>query len=431
MLQCFGSDESGSIGDGFTGHAEPRGVTGIADATAVVVGDEFSCAAVATGVRCWGANDFGQLGNGEIARTATRRTVPGLGGAATSIAVGANHSCASVGTQVLCWGRNHEGQVSPGTAEFAVAAPVEAFTLSGTMPTLVASWQHTCVLDNQAGTCWGTGDAIGQTSPGRGPSFSTGLLAAADYATCGQPTLTPSDTFCIGVAPWDASKTGPTPLPIGPAHSFISLAAGTGILAGVDGLNAAYAGASCGDSSPGGTSPVNLGMVGSVTPMLVAAAQYANLDSPMATGHVCIVDAASPNLYCFGPNDAGQLATTDTTCAPPTAPALIPAPADSSMWGSNPGMLSLASRHSCAIATDNALYCWGANEFGELGGLPAKTTTPTPLDANRDWAQIATARHHSCGITMDGTVYCWGVNKWGELGAGPHFHDTPVDVMLP
>src|SRR6185436_10516664 len=88
-----------------------------ADVTDVSAGGRHTCA-VATGgtVECWGANDWKQLGNGLRQAQTRPRRVEGLAGAATAVAAGDNHTCALTNSgRVRCWGANDSGQLGDGT----------------------------------------------------------------------------------------------------------------------------------------------------------------------------------------------------------------------------------------------------------------------------------------------------------------------------
>jgi alpha-tubulin suppressor-like RCC1 family protein len=104
-------------------------VVGLAGARSLAVGAAHACAALADGtVRCWGANDAGQLGDGSLVDRSTPVAVSGVTGA-RAVAVGAGHGCALTGDgRVLCWGGNAQGQLGDGTtAQRSLAAPVAAY----------------------------------------------------------------------------------------------------------------------------------------------------------------------------------------------------------------------------------------------------------------------------------------------------------------
>jgi len=81
-------------------------------------GGSHSCAVVDGGVRCWGANDFGQLGNpafGDVdAATDVAGLRPGTNAGVTAVAAGDSHTCAIVNGGVQCWGYNGDGQLGVG-----------------------------------------------------------------------------------------------------------------------------------------------------------------------------------------------------------------------------------------------------------------------------------------------------------------------------
>jgi alpha-tubulin suppressor-like RCC1 family protein len=111
---CWGSNGSGQIGNGSTDPVVPNPVQvpGVSDAVVVEVGAEFSCATELTGVlRCWGANDQGQLGI-DVNLPHAPPTPANLVGNAGPVAAGAKHTCAPAGNGVLhCWGNGLLGQL--------------------------------------------------------------------------------------------------------------------------------------------------------------------------------------------------------------------------------------------------------------------------------------------------------------------------------
>ena len=92
--------------------------------------------------------------------------------------------------------------------------------------------------------------------------------------------------------------------------------------------------------------------------------------------------------------------------------------------------------HTCAIADDGDVWCWGDNSFGQLGnssypngdsGVPVRTSG---FGAGRTAVQIAAGANHTCVLTNDGTVWCWGSNGNVELGAATGTQLDPVQVSL-
>lgn len=85
-------------------------------------------------------------------------------------------------------------------------------------------------------------------------------------------------------------------------------------------------------------------------------------------------------------------------------------------------------RHTCAIRTDDSLYCWGANGGGQLGDGTTTQRDATRIGADH-WLRVALGDTHTCGIRDNGSLWCWGSNQYGQLGTGDGAaHHTPTQV---
>jgi alpha-tubulin suppressor-like RCC1 family protein len=127
-VKCWGASWWGELGDSggnYGGSTTPVSVTGITNATAISGNVQTYCALLSTGaVKCWGRGDYGQLGDGtSTVSTSVPVTVSGVS-SATSISVGAYSACALIsGGTVKCWGSNNYGQI--GSMNYS-ASPVTA-----------------------------------------------------------------------------------------------------------------------------------------------------------------------------------------------------------------------------------------------------------------------------------------------------------------
>lgn len=97
--------------------------------------------------------------------------------------------------------------------------------------------------------------------------------------------------------------------------------------------------------------------------------------------------------------------------------------------------VAVGSKHACALGRDGRAYCWGANEWGQLGdGTRASREEAAPVVELEDLVAISVFDETSCGLTRSGAVHCWGSNHNGEAGAGvgPYTTiETPVEVAFP
>jgi hypothetical protein len=143
-------------------------------ATSIAVGGFHGCAPTSTGgVRCWGRNDYGELGDGTTGNRLAPVDVSGLGGGVTAIATGWFHSCALTRAGgVKCWGWNYSGQLGDGTRDDR-GTPVYVFGLSSGVTAISTGGGHSCALMNSGGVkCWGTIKSV---------SWATGRLARASW----------------------------------------------------------------------------------------------------------------------------------------------------------------------------------------------------------------------------------------------------------
>ena len=117
------------------------------------------------------------------------------------------------------------------------------------------------------------------------------------------------------------------------------------------------------------------------------------------------------SLWCWGYNGFGQLGLGDAGVA-----VLVPTRVgtDQDWAGIAPG-----GYHTCAGRTDRSLWCWGRNADGALGlSDTTDRDIPTQVGIDQDWAKIATGVLHSCAVRTDRSLWCWGLNAFGQLGLG-------------
>jgi alpha-tubulin suppressor-like RCC1 family protein len=141
--------------------------------------------------------------------------------------------------------------------------------------------------------------------------------------------------------------------------------------------------------------------------------------------HSCAL-AADGSVACWGANAVGQLGAGDLT--PSDAPRVVQLPARAVD-------VRTAFDHTCALLVDASLWCWGYNWEGQLGlgDVHPGVDHPEPIQVgtDRDWVFVSTGQGHSCGIRSPGTLYCWGRNTDGQIGQGavtPQQHRSPTQV---
>ncbi len=355
----------------------------------VAAGGLHTCAlTTAGGVKCWGNNSSGQLGDGSTTNTTTPVDVVGLGSAVTAIAIGNGHTCAlSIVGGVKCWGGNGYGQLGDGTME-SKNTPVDVVGLSSGVAAIDAgNGAYTCALTTAGGVkCWGH-NGSGQLGDGTMESKNTpvdvvGLSSGATAINAGS-THTCALTMTGGVKCWGRNNSG-------------QLGDGTS-----------------GDGTSK-TTPVDVVGLGSGMAAIVA-----NGD------HTCALTTAG-GVKCWGNNGFGQLG--DGTMESKNTPV------DVVGLGSDVTSIVAGVSHTCALTTGGGIKCWGANGTGQLGdgttGWDGKSTPVDVVGLGSGAAATAAGYHCTCALTTTGGVKCWGNNNFGQLGDGTTAdRNTPVDVV--
>jgi alpha-tubulin suppressor-like RCC1 family protein len=133
-LKCWGEDHSGELGvtptTSFFSSSVPVDIPGLTGGvSAVSLGSFHLCAVTsAGGVKCWGGNPSGQLGNGTLAPSSTGAPgdVSGLTSGVTAVAAGNDHTCAlTTAGGVKCWGSNSSGALGSGPTVTNATTPID------------------------------------------------------------------------------------------------------------------------------------------------------------------------------------------------------------------------------------------------------------------------------------------------------------------
>lgn len=172
-VKCWGNNNRGQLGNGELRGSSmaPVDVLGLNGNTIVIgAGGEHTCAITASGaVKCWGSNLYGELGDG-TSGPGTGRSMPvdvgGLDCCVSAVDVGFHHTCALAQTgRAYCWGMSMFVG-NGGVGSQPEATPVQVAELgSGVARISAASW-HTCAQTAEGGAkCWGQ-NKLGQLGDG-------------------------------------------------------------------------------------------------------------------------------------------------------------------------------------------------------------------------------------------------------------------------
>jgi alpha-tubulin suppressor-like RCC1 family protein len=478
VAYCWGSDLAGKLGNGGTAvdaqsptTVDTSPIVGNKAFVQLAAGRLHACGLTADGVAyCWGSDDSGQLGNGGASVATQSPSAVDVGPIAGSkafiqLTAGGDHTCGlGADGAAYCWGWDNRGQLGNGggSANSQSPSPVDTAPIGGNkaFARLTAGSLHTCGLTVEGvAYCWGL-DNNGRLGNG-GVTANTQSPSAVDTSTisgnkafiqlnaggnhtCG---LTAGGVaYCWG---WDfyaqlgnggASLDSQSPsavdtTPIVGNKAFVQLTGGGNHGCGLTADGVAYCWGSDGHGQLGnGGTSVNLQ---SPSPVATAALSGNKAFVQLSAGgeHTCGL-AADGEAYCWGWDDYGRLGNgggaTETQS---------PSPVDSSTLTANQAFVQLSggAYHTCGLTTGGRAYCWGSDGYGGLGngGAAANTQSPSPVDTssisgNKAFVQLSAGTDHTCGRTADGVAYCWGSDTFDELGNGAAAANTqspsPVDI---
>jgi alpha-tubulin suppressor-like RCC1 family protein len=378
-LWCWGANANGAVGNGGDGTwvSEPYHVGELHGVTDVVVGTTV-CAVASGELWCWGFNGEAAVGNGARGGWVySPYHVPGLHGV-TAVAGGGYTTCAVAnGGKLYCWGQNTSGTAGLGpSADDYITAPAQVTGLTGVsdVSTNVGS---TCAVANSFRVyCWGrnaNGEAAtGGTSQVDSPHLTT-AANVIDVETAAGTTCAVSRFGTLSC--WGKASSGQ----VGNGTDIYASITGPIPVAGLAGVRSV---------SPGGTT--------------------------------CAVVARS--LRCWGDNTNGTVGNGDhsptvNVVTPSTVPGL-----DSVTDGRNEGSIT------CAI-NRGVPYCWGNNVNGAVGNGEASAlvlvTSPSAVHGLVQGVEVRSSGTTTCAVANGRHAYCWGQNNYGQVGNGTK-SATPV-----
>lgn len=329
-------------------------------AEAISAGVDHNCLLTgAGGVKCWGWNLFGQLGD----RTTTTRLTPvavfGLGRGVSAISAGVVHTCALTSADgVECWGRNQFGELGDGTTTDR-SIPVPVSGLGSGVSAIDVGWRHTCALTSAGGVeCWGR-NQLGELGDGTMTNRSIPVAVSG-----------------LG--------SGASAIALGLFHTCALTSAGGVMCWGYNEFGQLGDGTTTNSSVPVAVS----GLGGGVT--AIAAGRY----------HTCALTSTG-GVKCWGWNPSGQLGDGTRT--------MRLTPVDVVGLASEVTAIA-AGGHTCALTSAGSVECWGDTGYDltpvDISGLGIAVSA------------IAVGGAHTCALTSAGRVKCWGSNAHGQIGDG-------------
>jgi len=130
-------------------------------------------------------------------------------------------------------------------------------------------------------------------------------------------------------------------------------------------------------------------------------------------------------LWCWGMNTYGELGDSTRT--------FRSSPVQTIAFGNNWKKVSCGYHHMAAVKNDGTLWTWGINTSGQLGENTV-TSRSSPIQTvayGTNWRQVSAGTNSTGAIKTDGTLWCWGANDVGQLGNNTITNrSSPVQTIL-
>lgn len=430
---CWGFNTSGQLGNGETyfGHSdviqhfdEVVQVAGITDAVGIAADGNHTCAVHEDGtVSCWGGNWRGEIGNGTTDNYSNAPVLVKNITNATSVSAGIGHTCAlHDDATISCWGANEIGQLGNGQSGHGKnsAVPVKVQDISDATAIVTGDgriYGRSCALHQDSTiSCWGSQNSpVPEKIEGieNAKAVTTGLdhscaLHEGGIISCWGD----NDDGQLGNETRDGSAM---PVQVKNITEAIAVTAGRSHTCALhqDSTvscwgNNAVGQLGDGNSGKGEHSPVPVKVQGITNAIAVSASVGYYL------GHTCAL-LEDNTVSCWGMNGSGQLGTGqsaegDISSIPTAVRGITDATA-----------ISTGEEHSCALHEGGTISCWGDNFGGKLGSFETTdehSAVPVQVDGITGAIQVTAGEEHSCALHQNGTISCWGNMEAGRLGNG-------------
>ena len=422
---CWGDNTYGQLGDNTTtDRSTPVAVQQApVTFTSITAGWGHTCGLTGAGASwCWGYNGNGQLGDNTTTQRLTPVAVQQGGVTFTSITAGHYHTCGLTGVgAAYCWGYNGAGQLGDNTTTQRLT-PVAVQQGGSTFASITAGYYHTCGLTGAGATwCWGL-NSYGQLGDNTTTDRHTPVAVVGGLSWSAVVTSEDSVHTCAVKASsqliycWGHRFNGRVgdnsgyalqqakPVTVGGGLGFIQVVASQHHTCGLTGAGAAW----CWGFNPYGELGDNT-TTDRFGPVAVQQGGVTFTSITVGFQHTCGLTSAGA-AWCWGANGSGRLG--DNTTTQRLTPVAV------QQGGATFASITAGYDHTCGLTGAGATWCWGNNGQGELGdnSLTNRSTPVAVQQGGVTFASITAGQYHTCGLTGVGAAYCWGLNNYGQLG---------------
>jgi predicted extracellular nuclease/alpha-tubulin suppressor-like RCC1 family protein len=218
----------------------------------------------------------------------------------------------------------------------------------------------------------------------------------------------------------------------GPTLIPATIAAGSRFACGLDAAGLAYCWGSDSNGQLGNGADVSANMVSPYPVDMTTLPTGTRFEAIVAGGSMACALTEDGLAYCWGQDNYGQLGNGAVIVGDQPAPVAVDmAPLNGAVFIG----LTVGATHACGVADDGTAYCWGrSGPLGLPADVPGNQPSPSPVDmaalpVDTAFVSVDTASGHTCGLASDGNLYCWGRNDNGQLGIGTSGGQHPITAV--
>ncbi len=438
-------DDPGEMGDALQTIFLGEGRKALSMRVSVRGDRDYTCAVLDNAsLKCWGANDMSQLGQGDSmnrgdvvdSMESLAAVELGVGQLVSHVSVGAAHTCVLLtSTNVKCFGHTNNGKLGDGSGinwgnGGFTGETIPIVDLDGIVATPTSTYTAT---ETNTATITST---VTETGTPTNTSTDTATPTATVYSTVTR-TLTRSKTPTRSKTKTKTrtptkSKT-PTRTPVGYVSRVQLIASGA---VHTCALLASSVVKCWGLNDNGQLGAGNTATRGDAVGEMANALPSVDLGTGViakkiyaGSSHTCVLTTTN-QVKCWGQNDAGQLGIGDADNRGDAFGEMGDAlPFVNLGSGMTATELTIGSRITCALLTTGSVVCWGTNDNGQLGigstdtigdnsGEMGDALVAVDLGTGRTALSVVASAYSVCAILDNATIKCWGENNAGQLGLG-------------
>lgn len=409
-LKCWGSNNFAQIGDGTTiQRATPVAVDSGTNYKKVTTGSGYHTCAITSSddLKCWGLNTWGQIGDNSTFQRNTPVIVDG-GTKYLDVSVGFTATCGvTLGNVLKCWGGGLSHQLGDGTTDSKQApfiidsgtSYLKVFKRGDNTCGITTSNKLKCWGENYAGVL-GNGTTTAITTPtiiDGTNDYESISLSTGIFITCGLTTLNKIRCWGVGYLGDGSTTSSSIPVSVDPSVNYKSIQVNSNSACA---LTTGDQVKCWGYGYQGGLASEETNINAEVPTLIKSGESFTEIYTSASADRFC-GKTADGIIKCWGSVSHLMPETPSTLLTPIVIGNFL-----------NLKEISSDEKISCGITVSDELFCWGS-DGALMGGTNFLSVYPIQIDKGVTYRTVKVRNHRACAITTSNVLKCWGSSSYG------------------